>query len=58
MICGHVGCGDNSPNKHATHHYSETHEPLMQSFERGEDLGWCYLDGVFIEPAPLQKARR
>jgi hypothetical protein len=30
----------------------------MQSFERGEDWGWCYVDEVFIEPAPLQKARR
>lgn len=25
----------------------------MQSFEPGEDWGWCYVDEVFLEPAPL-----
>jgi hypothetical protein len=24
----------------------------MRSFERGEDWGWCYVDELFIEPAP------
>jgi len=58
LACGHVGCCDNSPNKHATAHYHRTHDPLIQSFERGEDWGWCYVDEAFIEPAPLQSARR
>jgi Zn-finger in ubiquitin-hydrolases and other protein len=53
-----VGCCDNSPNKHATQHYHQTHDPLIQSFEPGEDWGWCYVDETFLEPAPLQKARR
>ena len=56
--CGHVGCCDNSPNKHATGHYQQTHEPLIQSFEPGEDWGWCYVDELFLEPAPLPQARR
>jgi hypothetical protein len=58
LSCGHVGCCDNSPNKHATGHYNETHDPLIQSFEPGEDWGWCYVDELFLEPAPLQAARR
>ena len=32
--------------------------PLVQSFEPGEDGGWCYIDQLFLEPAPLQKALR
>ena len=44
LICGHVGCCDASPNKHATKHYHETGHPLIQSFQPGEDWVWCYLD--------------
>jgi hypothetical protein len=55
---GHVGCCDNSPNKHATKHYGQTQHPLIQSFEPGEDWGWCYIDQLFLEPAPLPKALR
>jgi hypothetical protein len=33
--------------------FSQTHDPVMQSFEPGEDWGWCYVDEVFLEPAPL-----
>jgi hypothetical protein len=58
LSCGHVGCCDNSPNKHATAHYHQSHDPLIQSFERGEDWGWCYVDELFLEPAPLPEARR
>ncbi len=58
LICGHVGCCDNSPNKHATKHYHQTQDPLILSFEPNEDWGWCYVDELFLEPAPLQAARR
>ena len=39
--CGHVGCCDSSPNKHATKHYHATRHPIMQTFEQ-EDGGWFY----------------
>src|SRR5438105_2610300 len=52
LNCGHVGCCDQSPNKHATKHFHATKHPMMRSFERGEDWGWCYVDEIFIEPAP------
>jgi uncharacterized UBP type Zn finger protein len=58
LECGHVGCCDDSPNKHATKHFGQTQHPLIQSFEPGEDWGWCFIDQVLLEPAPLQKARR
>jgi len=40
--CGHVGCCDNSPGKHATAHYRATGHPLIRSYEPGEDWWWCY----------------
>jgi len=52
LTCGHVGCCDSSPNKHASKHYRETGHPLVESFEPGEDWQWCYVDEVFVrEPA-------
>jgi len=52
LACGHVGCCDDSKNKHATQHFRGSHHPVMRSFEPGEDWGWCFVDELFIEPAP------
>lgn len=47
--CGHIGCCDNSPNKHATAHFHEIGHPLIQSYEPGEEWFWCYVDDVMFE---------
>jgi uncharacterized UBP type Zn finger protein len=47
--CGHVGCCDNSKNKHATKHFHETDHPIIKSFEPGETWGYCYIDKMFFE---------
>jgi uncharacterized UBP type Zn finger protein len=52
LTCGHVGCCDQSPNRHATGHFQQTAHPLIRSFQPGEDWGWCYVDELFLEPAP------
>ncbi len=49
--CGHVGCCDSSKNKHATKHFRAIGHPIVQSFEPGENWGWCYADEVFLESA-------
>ncbi|MET0276533.1 MAG: UBP-type zinc finger domain-containing protein [Acidimicrobiia bacterium] len=49
MTCGHVGCCDNSPNRHATAHAHASEHPLIQSFEPGETWWYCYLDDVAFE---------
>jgi uncharacterized UBP type Zn finger protein len=47
--CGHVGCCDSSPNKHATAHHGATTHPLIRSFEPGEEWFFCYPDDVMFE---------
>jgi Zn-finger in ubiquitin-hydrolases and other protein len=58
QTCGHTGCCDNSPHRHATGHYHEHGDhPLVRSFEPGENWWWCYIDEVSFDvpgapPAP------
>ena len=47
--CGHVGCCDDSKNKHATKHFHREKHPIMKSLERGESWGWCFVDEVELE---------
>jgi uncharacterized UBP type Zn finger protein len=46
LSCGHVGCCDNSPGRHATAHFHETSHSLIRSIEPGEEWSWCYVDEV------------
>ena len=49
--CGHIGCCDQSPGKHATAHFHEIAHPIIQSFEPGEEWYYCYLDDIAFEAA-------
>lgn len=44
LTCGHVGCCDSSPNRHATAHFHTTQHPIISSAEPGESWCWCYVD--------------
>ena len=50
LICGHVGCCNNSKNKHAQKHFDTVGHPIIRSFEPGETWKWCYVDELFIVP--------
>jgi len=61
LSCGHVGCCDNSPSRHATKHFHTTKHPVIRSYEPGEDWGYCYVDEQFTETLPAhpgEAARR
>jgi hypothetical protein len=47
--CGHVGCCDQSPNKHATAHNHATAHPIIEGYDPPEGWGYCYVDDVFID---------
>jgi monovalent cation:H+ antiporter-2, CPA2 family len=53
MSCGHVGCCDDSKNKHATKHFHGTGHPVIRSLEPGEEWGFCYPDDQFFESLPV-----
>jgi uncharacterized UBP type Zn finger protein len=66
LECGHVGCCDESPNRHATAHANAARHPLIRSLELGEEWAWCYIDRVAmlapevkgstrIPPSPLAR---
>jgi uncharacterized UBP type Zn finger protein len=52
LECGHVGCCDSSPNRHATRHFHDTQHPLVRSVEPGESWIWCYVDELMPGELP------
>jgi uncharacterized UBP type Zn finger protein len=44
LECGHVGCCDSSPNRHASSHARAASHPIIRSLERGEEWCWCFVD--------------
>ncbi len=50
--CGHIGCCDDSPNRHATAHFRASEHPVIRSAEPGEEWFWCYVDESTFALAP------
>jgi uncharacterized UBP type Zn finger protein len=46
LECGHVGCCDDSPNRHATAHAQSSAHPIIRSLEPGEEWSWCFVDDI------------
>jgi uncharacterized UBP type Zn finger protein len=51
LTCGHVGCCDRSPNRHATAHFHASGHPVIRSFEPDETWMWCFVDDLGFETA-------
>ena len=47
--CGHVGCCDDSDQRHATKHFHETAHPVIECYDPPDDWGWCYVDKVMLD---------
>jgi Zn-finger in ubiquitin-hydrolases and other protein len=47
LTCGHVGCCDSSPMRHARAHAGVIGHPIVSSLEPGENWRWCYVDEAF-----------
>ena len=48
LTCGHVGCCDSSPMRHARAHAHQFGHPIVRSFEPGESWRWCYVHEAFV----------
>ena len=68
LECGHVGCCDDSPGRHAREHAGTSRHPIIRSLEPGETWSWCFLDDLAlsiqevrgstrIPPSPLLEGR-
>jgi hypothetical protein len=55
--CGHIGCCDNSPKKHATAHFHSTGHATIASFEPGELWFYDYARKDFIDGPRLAEPR-
>jgi Zn-finger in ubiquitin-hydrolases and other protein len=48
LECGHVGCCDDSPNRHASAHAGASGHSIIRSIEPREDWSWCFVDEVMM----------
>lgn len=49
LQCGHVGCCDSSPGRHASAHATTSGHPIIASAEPTETWGWCFLDQTQLQ---------
>jgi CPA2 family monovalent cation:H+ antiporter-2 len=52
LACGAVGCCDDSPNRHARAHASDTGHPIIESLEPGQHWRYCFVDETLVR-APV-----
>jgi hypothetical protein len=58
LECGHVGCCDDSPNRHATAHARSSGHPIIRSLEPGEEWSFCYVDEIGLVLPQVQGQTR
>jgi len=58
LECGHVGCCDSSPERHASRHAQANDHPIIHSLQPGEEWSWCFLDEVAMLIREVQGATR
>jgi hypothetical protein len=58
LECGHVGCCDDSPNRHASAHAASSRHPLIRSLEPYEEWSWCFVDEVAMVIPQVQGQTR
>lgn len=46
LVCGRVGCCDNSIGQHATGHFHDTGHATIRAHPDFGDWRWCYVDEV------------
>ena len=54
LTCGHVGCCDSSPGRHASAHAQGSGHPIIRSIQPGEDWSWCFVDELAMRIAEIE----
>jgi hypothetical protein len=55
--CGHIGCCDTSPSRHARKHAHDAAHPIIASFEPGEDWFYDFRSDRMLPVQPLAPPR-
>jgi uncharacterized UBP type Zn finger protein len=58
LTCGHVGCCDDSPSRHASQHAQDSGHPIIRSLEPGEVWSWCFVDELAMRIPAVQGETR
>jgi uncharacterized UBP type Zn finger protein len=58
LVCGHVGCCEDSEQMHALKHFNATGHPLIAPLDRSETWSWCYEHRRYFELAPELRPKR
>ncbi len=48
LTCGHVGCCDSSPGKHARRHAHVIGHPIVEAYRPPAGWRWCYFDETYV----------
>ncbi|MFD3520025.1 UBP-type zinc finger domain-containing protein [Streptomyces sp. NPDC058653] len=48
LTCGHVGCCDSSPLRHARHHARADGHPIVEPYVPRQNWRWCYLHEALV----------
>ncbi|AKU91416.1 UBP-type zinc finger domain-containing protein [Vulgatibacter incomptus] len=56
LTCGHVGCCNSSPGRHAEQHFASTGHPIIRAFSQAEDWAWCYADEAYLGTEEIDQA--
>lgn len=48
LTCGHVGCCDSSPMRHARAHAHVIGHPIVRSIKPGESWRWCRVRETYV----------
>lgn len=58
LTCGHVGCCDSSPNRHARAHHEREGHHVVRSAEPGESWVYCFADDRMLAERTDEPATR
>ncbi len=50
QICGHVGCCDDSPGRHARNHWEDTDHAVIATIEPGGTWAYCFAHDAVEDP--------
>jgi hypothetical protein len=53
--CGHIGCCDSSPSRHARQHAATSGHPVIRSYEPGETWFWDFSTESDVEGPELAR---